>query len=435
MIISKLLRLLQPVLAFFAVLSVSYVAKKFYGNIAGTSAGFLILSSYLFSRLVSPLPETMAIIFVPLVVYLYYKSVISKKYVYALISSILFLMVILTHQATTLLLFLIITSITLVVGIIKRNRSFIPSYAIFLSIPIIATLLLYIAALLMAPNYANSILTVITTYTPSLPHSEPISIFKYMVYLGIVLIFVIIGSVVALKRRETKDLFIIVWIIVIFFMSNSYWFGVNVYTMRLLIHLLIPLSILGGLGLSYLYLDYKKLEYPSKKVRTIFLITIFLITTLFAVSTVKDSNFEVIPNHNSQPYGTSDMIIPQIAPPTSSDMELATWFDINGDKKSVIVSNNYATNQFIVALTGQPVADVVSSEHVLEWGFGASELTDKNVGYFIFDKRLKFFLYPNKKIISKGGFIFYNSNFNITTLIPPNAKLLYENSYYMVFKI
>ena len=74
-------------------------------------------------------------------------------------------------------------------------------------------------------------------------------------------------------------------------MSKSYWFGVNVYTIRLLIHLLIPLSILGGMGLSYLYLDYKKVEFPSKSVRTIFLIAIFLIATLFAVITVKDSNF------------------------------------------------------------------------------------------------------------------------------------------------
>ena len=86
------------------------------------------------------------------------------------------------------------------------------------------------------------------------------------------------------------------------------------------------------------------------------------------------------------------MIIPQIAPPTSSDIDLAIWFNTYGDKKSVIVSNNYATNQFLVAVTGQPIADVLSSEHVIEWGFRESELNDKNVGYFVFDKRLKFFI-------------------------------------------
>ena len=88
-------------MAFSAVLSVSYVSKKFYGDIAGISAGFLIMSSYLFTRLVSPLPETMAIIFVPLAIYLYYQSIVTEKYKYALIGSFLFLLVILTHQATT----------------------------------------------------------------------------------------------------------------------------------------------------------------------------------------------------------------------------------------------------------------------------------------------------------------------------------------------
>ena len=77
-------RILQPIFAMSVVLSVSYVTKKFYGDIAGMSAGFLLLSSYLFSRLVSPLPETMALIFVPLAVYLYYKSIVSKNYNYAL---------------------------------------------------------------------------------------------------------------------------------------------------------------------------------------------------------------------------------------------------------------------------------------------------------------------------------------------------------------
>ena len=97
--------LLQPLLAFLTVLSVSYVAKKFYGNVAGISAGFLMISSYLFGRLVSPLPETMALIFVPLAVYFYYKSVEDKKYLYALISGILFILVVLTHQATIIVYF------------------------------------------------------------------------------------------------------------------------------------------------------------------------------------------------------------------------------------------------------------------------------------------------------------------------------------------
>ena len=308
------------------------------------------MSSYLFSRLVSPLPETLALILVPLAVYLFYKSVMTKKYKYALISSFLFLMVILTHQATTLLLFLIITSITIVVGILKRKKSLLTSYVVFLSLPLITALIVYIAILLIAPNYTYKIITIVFAYTEALPLNVPISNYKYIAYLGILLIFAIIGAIVTLKRRDNKDLFIIVWIVVIFFMSKSYWFGINVYTIRLLVHLVLPLSILGGVGLSYLYLDYKKPEFPSKSIRTILLITILLISTLFGILTVTNSNFGVIPIYNSRPYESPETVIPQIAPPTNSDVELANWFNKYGDKKSVIVFNNYANNQFLLTL-------------------------------------------------------------------------------------
>ncbi len=432
-------RYLQPFLALLVVLSVSYVAKKFYGDISGMSAGFLILSSYLFSRLVSPLPETMALIFVPLIVYLYYKSIISKDYKFALLSSFLFLVVILSHQATTLLVFLIITSITIVVGILMKEKRFLISYSLFLSFPLILGIILSIIALIIAPNYVNKILTygisAVTGYTVSLPINDPISGFKYVSYLGIVLIFAIIGAVVAIKRRTMKDLFIFVWIIVIFFISNSYWFGINVYTIRLLVHLLIPLSILGGMGLNYIYMDYKKADFPNTYIRSVFLIIILIISTLFAVSIVTSPNFNELPKYNSQPYGLNTLIIPQIAPPTNSDIELANWLNQNGNKKLALVSNNYYTDQFLLATTGQPIADVTSSEHVIEWGFSKTELTQKNIGYYVYDKRLNFSGNPSQKIISEGTFIFYNNNDNITSLLPNNTLLVYENKDYKVFEI
>ena len=427
-------KILQPILAFSVVLTTSYVSKKFYGNIAGISTGFLIMTSYLFTRLVSPLPETLALVFVPLVIYLYYKATVSGKYKYALASSLIFILVILTHQATTLLLFLIITFITLVILVSKRRLCFLKNYIIFILLPLVIGIVSYGAALFVAPNFAAKILTVLLSYSTSLPFSDPISIWKYLVYLGIVLIFVVVGLYVSLKRRNCKDIFILSWIISLFLLSYSYLVGVNVYTLRVLIHLLIPLTIIGGLGLSYLYHDYKKLEFNStKNIRIIFLIAIFLISTLFAVSTMENSNFQIIPNQNTEPYGSS-LKLPQIVPPTNSDTELASWFTAHGDNKTVVVSNNYVTNQFLLAVTGQPIADILSSEHVIEWGFQNSELTNKDIGYFVFDKRLEFNNTPDK-IISHGGFIYYNSNYNITSILPSNVKLVYENQNYMVFQV
>ena len=207
----QLARVLQPIFAMSIVLSVSYVAKKFFGDVAGISAGFLILSSYLFGRILTPLPETLVLIFVPLAVYSYYKSITDKKYKYALLTSLIFFLIILTHQATTLILFLIITAITLILGILRREKRFFSSYAIFLSIPIIASAVAIFAVLLINPQFVDKILnyglTAVTGYSASLPVNEPISDLKYVVYLGIVLIFVFIGAVLAFKRRENKDTF------------------------------------------------------------------------------------------------------------------------------------------------------------------------------------------------------------------------------------
>ena len=211
-------------------------------------------------------------------------------------SSILFLIVIGTHQATMNLLFLIITSITIVLLILKREKIILKYYALFLSLPVITAIIVVISLLIFFSTFAIHLISyAITLIKTSVPFNDPISNVKYLVYIGIILIFGIIGAVIAVKRRSTKDIFIIIWILVLFLMSKSYWFGINVYSIKLLVHLILPLSILGGMGLSYLYLNYKKAEFPSNKIRTIFLITTFIITTLFAIVTVTDSNFEVIP--------------------------------------------------------------------------------------------------------------------------------------------
>lgn len=432
-------RVLQPVLALLAVSSIAYTAKKFYGNYAGISAGFLILSSYLFVRFLSPLPETLAMIFVPLAIYFYYKSATSKEYKYALISSFLFLLVILTHQATTLILLVTVTAITIITALIKRDKIFVYIYPLFLSIPLIIGVLLSLAALVIAPSFVAKILsygvTAVTGYTSTLPISDPISVYKYLVYLGVVLIFAIAGASVALRRRETRDIFILVWIVVVFFMSNSYWFGVNVYTIRVLVHLLIPLSILGGLGLSYIYLDYKKTEFTNTRIRTAMLVTVFIVASLFGYVTVSDPQINQLPKYNAQPYNQTYLIIPQLTPPTDSEIELADWFNQNGDKNLSVVSNNYAVNIFLQSKTNQPIAGVQSSEHVIEWGFGQDELKQKDVGYYVFDKRLNYTSNSSEKIISEGTFIFYNNHNNITSLLPSDSQLVYQNQNFMVFKV
>ncbi|MCE7698069.1 MAG: 6-pyruvoyl tetrahydropterin synthase, partial [Methanobacterium paludis] len=204
-----------------------------------------------------------------------------------------------------------------------------------------------------------------------------------------------------------------------------YWFGVNVYSIRLLVHLLIPFSILGGLGLSYLYEDFKKKEFPSIKVRSGFLIATFVVASLFAITTVTDPNFGVVPKYTN----TADVKTPQIAPPTESDVDLADWFNKNGDKKSVVISNNYFTTQFLSATTIQPLGGYRTSEICICLYFDKSNLNKNNVGYFVYDKRL-IYSKNSTKTIDTGCFLF-----NVQRLIPDNARIVYENKDYKVFEL
>ena len=57
-----------------------------------------------------------------------------------------------------------------------------------------------------------------------------------------------------------------------------------------------------------------------------------------------------------------------------------------------------------------------------------------DVGYFVFDKRLNFSS-SSIPIISHGAFIFFNENDNLTSLLPSNLKLVYQNQDYIVFKV
>ena len=422
-------RILQPFLAFSVVLSVSYVAKKFYGDVAGISAGFFVMSSYLFSRLISPLPETMALIFIPLAVYFYYKSFEDKKYLYAVLSGFMFLIVLATHQAATMILLLIMTTIAVVMMLVRRNIRFLTSYLAFLVVPAGFGLLAFAVVFLVAPSFASNILnqglTSVTGLITSLPYSDPISNLKYVVYIGILLLFAIIGAACSLRKRRNQDIIIFIWIIVVFLISKAYWFGINVYTIRLLVYILLPLSILAGFGLSYIYKDFKKNEFPYPRIRSGFLIATFIVAAMFALTTVEDPNLGVLPKYTN----TLDFKTPQIAPPTSSDVDLVGWFKKNGDKKFTVISNNYYTTQFLLATTMQPVGSSQTSETCIWSSFNKTELNNMGIGYFVYDKRL-IYSKNSTEIIGTGLFMF-----NMQRLIPTDARLLYENNDYKVFKL
>ncbi|AEG18406.1 glycosyltransferase family 39 protein [Methanobacterium paludis] len=430
-------RALQPIFAFLTVLTVTYAGKKFYGEVAGISAGFLLISSFLFSRLMSPLPETLALIFVTLAVYLFYRSAVDKKYLYAVISGFLFILVVLTHQSAPVCLFAILTACTLVVGILKRDTSFFKSYAVFLATNIVGALIVALALFLIAPNIMHAVLAkgvlAATGYHTSLPTNDPISNLKYIAYLGILLLFVVIGGFVSYKKRRTADIFIITWAVVMLIASKAYWFGVNVTSIRLLVYLLLPLSILGGSGLSYLYNEYKKKEFTSKSIRSAFLISVFVISSLYGITTVQDPNFNVIPKYDVYAYQNMSIMNPQIAPPTTSDVGLADWFSKNANSSYGVVSNNQNTNQFLVSTTGQ----TVFNHYTIGKMPNNASLIKYNIRYLVFDKRLTFSGDKSQnKTLTRGMYTFVNNaTYGTDKWVLPYMKLVYENTDYNVYEI
>jgi asparagine N-glycosylation enzyme membrane subunit Stt3 len=433
-------RFLQPFLVMFLVLSVSYVARKFYGTIAGMSAGFLIISSLLLgNRLIFPIPENLALIFLPLSVYFYYYSLKEKTLKYAIMAGLLLIVILSIHQAATLVLFLIITAFTLVELIFYGNIHVFKNFGAFILFPLSVLMVGFVAIFLWSPNIIYSILNLgikeATGFVTSLPSSRPIGISSYGNLGFMALIFGLTGTIVAIKKRRKEDVFILSWIIIIFLLINAYIFGINVISYRLLPYILIPLSILGGLGINEIcrkLKDYKK--FSSKNFRTAFLISIFVLATFEGLLTVESpliASFEI-----SNQYGTI-----QIAPPSDSEIDLARWFNENGDKSKSILSNNLFPMTFVTAQTGMPLRADLTFEN---FNKNVSESTFKQdkIGYVVLDKRLSF--QSNNGTIYKVLFdaefyrIFYYSGeipSNIDEIVPSFMKLVYQNKDFMVFQV
>jgi hypothetical protein len=206
-----------------------------------------------------------------------------------------------------------------------------------------------------------------------------------------------------------------------------------VISARLLIYMIIPLSILGGFGVSQVYYRLKNYErFSSERFRSAFLIGMFSLSLLFGVLNVSD------PNMGSY-YADTIFSSVKISPPSSSEVDLADWFKINGDKnKSITISNLY-TGVFIAAEASMPI----------NYGFTnvnnttpISYFKSNNIGYIVYDKRLVLppdFNTLNRYQANSEMFpIFYYNKIlyqNVAKLKPDYAKVVYENNDFIVCEI
>jgi asparagine N-glycosylation enzyme membrane subunit Stt3 len=431
-------RALQPFLAFFVILSVTYVARKIYGNIAGISAGFLMISSTIIYRIMLPVPENLALIFLPLAAYLYYVSVKEKSIKYAFIAGILMLIIAGTHQAALLCLIIIITGFTIVEIVIYRNLSILKNYGAFLFSILGIVAIVAVAILIFKPTLLQSIfsqgITSVLGFGTSLNYNQPLSFDKYIRNFGLlVTLFSLLGAFFAIKLRRRKDLYIFTWIIVMIILSKAYYFGINVLSSRVLIYIVIPLSILGGFGVSRVYYklkDYKR--FSSVRFRSSFLICVFALSMLFGVLNVSDPTLGTY-------YANTIFGSVQIAPPSPSEVGVADWFNANGDRnKSISISNLY-TGVLIATESGMPInyefANISNTT-------SKSYFETNNIGYIVYDKRLT--LPPDYNTLNRYQanselypLYFYNKTLyqNVNKLKPSFTKVVYENKDFIICEV
>lgn len=441
----QIARALQPFFAMFIVLSVSFVARKFYGTIAGISAGFLVISSFLLGRIMLPIPENLALIFLPLSVYFYYRSIKENLVKYALLSSILFIVMVSTHIPASFIIILIITLLSLVELIVYRNIRIFKFYGAFLLLPVCLVLLGMIYLLIFQPDIITAIInegiSAATGLATSIAYNKPLSVDGYLNIGIIVLIFGITGIIFSLNRMygkslnkiSRKDLFILIWILSMFLLSISYYFGINIISYRLLVYLLIPLSIIGGFGLSQLYERLKNSKnFSSDKFRVSLLVAIFSLSILSGVLAVEQSNFGIFKVTNE--YGSLD-----IAPPSESMVDLANWFNTNGDKSKSILTNNLFTGTFLATMSGMPI----------HYGFeyfnknmSQASLEEAKIGYLVLDKRLALNSHndPFKLIYVKSEFyplVYFSKpvSESLPEFLPDFVMVVYQNQDYIVCEI
>lgn len=433
----QIARFMQPVIAMSIVLSVSYVAKKIYGEVAGLSAGFLLVSSYMLTRLVLPIPENLALIFLPLSVYFYYISITEKTLKYAVISGILFILVCLSHQAAILCLILVIIAFTLLEIILSRKITVLKNFGAFLSVGIILGIIGLIMLLILKPELLNSIIqngTQAIGFGTKLNYNKTFSGIGYLSHLGaLVSLFALVGAVLSIKLRSKKGLFVLTWIAVLFLLSKAYWFGINVISYRVLVYLLIPMVILGGFALSHVYYhlkDYKR--FSSPRFRSSFLIAVLSLSMFFGVLTVTNSEMGVF-------YAKPASGNFQIAPPTTSEVELAGWFKSNGVKNESILTNNLYSGTLVSSYADMPL------HYGFEYFNGSTPQSDfqkEGIGYIVLDKRLTL---PSKNgtfYLQKENSEFYPMFYytgditsHLNEIVPSFAKLVYQNQDFLVFKV
>lgn len=375
-------RILQIILVGANVLTLTYVATKLYDEKTGLFAGLILISSFMFTRMFLPIPETLAMIFFTFAVYTYYKATVDSNYVYALLTAVLAMLTLVTHFSSFVYLMILLVVLMLIQTVNLRNLSGI-TYYIYVMIPVFVLGLFGLVFLfIFSSGHLSQVLSGIVSII-----NNPFDLFMGQVAMGLEryikcvgllsLIFAILGLYYSFKKREFY--FVTLWALVAFLFTNLHWFGIPVYTFRLLLYLIVPMVILGGYALSNL-LD--TLQTMDKKYPTILIIALIILSVGLCTIHINDPAVTIF-NANTEQSTF------QIAPPTSDEQELINYFKNEETENKSILINNLYLGTVISSIDEIPIHygfDIYTNKSLTK--SSSNSLNEEKIGYIVYDKNL-----------------------------------------------
>lgn len=375
-------QILQPVLACISTVVVIFVSNKYYDRLSAAASGLLLLSSFMFTRLILPIPETIAVIFFILAVYFYYISIDQEKYSYVIYSVIMTLLILSVHFSTFVYVTLIITALSVIYIIISRKMQVVKSYLLWI-IPLIVILALgFMLLAMVSPDKSstlfNSMMSIISNPMSLFMGQKAMGLERYIKCVGILpLIFGIMGLYYSIKNK--KHIFIAIWALIAFIITNLHWIGIPVYTYRLLIYFVVPACILGGYGFSQLV---EKVSVNHKNITGTLIILFIILAVICAAFSLTDESVR----YSSVTTKESTF---HIAPPLGEEQEVIDYFKSQNATNKSVLTNNLFFGMILSSNNAIPLHysfDIYASPSSRKASY--SYLEDENIGYIVYDKSL-----------------------------------------------
>ncbi|RAP52855.1 MAG: hypothetical protein BZ138_02205 [Methanosphaera sp. rholeuAM270] len=432
-------RILQILLVVANVLTVLYVATRISDEKTGFFAALILISSFMFTRLFLPIPETLSMIFFTLAVYAYYKATVDSNGVYSLLCALLAMLTLITHFSTFVYLMILLVVLMVIQTVNLRNFNAM-GYYVYTMIPVFLLGCLGLVFLLL---FSTSHLSQVLSGMMSIINN-PFDLFMGQVAMGLeryircvgvlALLSGILGLYYSFKNKDFY--FVSLWALVAFLFTNLHWFGIPVYTFRLLLYLIIPLAILGGYALSNLASSLKSTD---NKYPIILVLALIILSSCLCFVHIND------PSTNIFSASTEESTF-QIAPPTSEEQELINWFKEEETTNKSILMNNLYLATVISSIDEIPIHysfDVFTNKSLSK--SSQSSLNKEQIGYIVYDKNLTVnntteygtlnVKYVNGSFYPSYYFTQEITDKNLNIIQPSSTEKVFENGRFIVCKV